>query len=93
VFVISEFTSIADDDVVLVLGLVAALTFLGPWSDSKDFSRHYIRHTSPDFLLPALDRVRGVEGRRRLMWLPATVGAESVIYGDQYRSNPFPDEG
>jgi hypothetical protein len=35
------------------------------------------QHTSPDFLTPVLERTRGVDGRMRLMWLPATVGTLS----------------
>jgi hypothetical protein len=35
-------------------------------------------HTSPGFRVPALERIRGVVGRIRLMWLPATVGTASV---------------
>lgn len=79
VLVISELASITNYDILLILDLVALFALLGTKSvvigclQGRDS-----QHTSPNFLAPVLERMRGVVGRIRLMWLPATVGAASV---------------
>lgn len=76
---ISEFAGITDNDVFFIFNFIALFTFLQKLLVSGlRPCKCDIRHTSPNFLAPVLERIRGVDGRIRLMWLPATVGTLSI---------------